>query len=148
MRPERGFALVAALFVMVVIAAVVATMSRLSVTQNTSLDLAVQQARAYQAARAGLEWGLHQLLLESNVAGDCPESVSISMAGSGLAEFSVSLNCVKLPCTTPNCGQVYTEGSRTFNLYRLTATASNGSPDSRVDYAWRRLEVTVERSND
>lgn len=144
MRPERGFALVAALFVMVVIAAVVATMSRLSVTQNTSLDLAVQQVRAYQAARAGLEWGLHQLLLESNVAGVCPQG-SVSMAGSGLADFSVNLACIKLPCTTATCAQSYTEGSRTFNLYRLTATASNGSPDSRVDYAWRRLEVTVEK---
>ena len=144
MRPERGFALVAALFVLVVIAAVVATMSRLSVTQNASLDLAIQQARAYQAARAGLEWGLHQLLLEGNTAGVCPEG-SVSMAGSGLAEFSVSLTCAKLPCATPACAQSYAEGARTFNLYRLTATASNGSPTSRVDYAWRRLEVTVEK---
>lgn len=144
MRPERGFALVAALFVLVIVAAVVVLMSRLSVTQNTSLDLSVQQARAYQAARAGLEWGLHQLLLESNTTGVCPEG-SVSMAGSGLAEFSVSLACAKLPCTTPACAQTYTEGTRTFNLYRLTATASNGSPDSRVDYAWRRLEVTVEK---
>lgn len=144
MRPERGFALVAALFVMVIIAVVVATMSRLSVTQNTSLDLAIQQARAYHAARAGLEWGLHQLMLESN-AGVCPVNAAVSMSGSGLDDFGVSLACVKLPCATAVCAQTYTEGTRTFNLYRLTATASNGSPDSRVDYAWRRLEVTVER---
>ena len=143
MRPERGFALVAALFVMVIIAVVVATMSRLSVTQNSSLDLAVQQARAYQAARAGLEWGLHQLMLESN-AGVCPVG-NVSLAGSGLDDFSVSVACVKLPCATPTCAQTYSEGTRAFNLYRLTATAANGSPDSRVDYAWRRLEVTVER---
>ncbi|MCM2319751.1 MAG: hypothetical protein NDI93_10540 [Pseudomonas sp.] len=144
MRPERGFALVAALFVMVIIAVVVATMSRLSVTQNTSLDLAIQQARAYHAARAGLEWGLHQLMAESNTTGICPVG-SLSLAGSGLSEFSVSLTCVKLPCATATCVTSYTEGIRTFNLYRLTATADNGSPDSRVDYAWRRLEVMVER---
>lgn len=143
MRPERGFALVAALFVMVVIAVAVATMSRLSVTQNSSLDLAVQQARAYQAARAGLEWGLHQLMLESN-AGVCPEG-NLSMAGSGLDDFSVSVTCVKLPCAAAVCAQSYAEGTRTFNLYRLTATAGNGSPGGRVDYAWRRLETTVER---
>lgn len=144
MRPERGFALVAALFVMVIIAVVVATMSRLSVTQNTSLDLSLQQARAYQAARAGLEWGLHQLMAESNTTGVCPVG-NPSMAGSDLSEFSVSLTCIKLPCATTSCAQTYTEGTRSFNLYRLTATAANGSPDSRVDYAWRRLEVTVER---
>ena len=144
MRPERGFALVAALFVMVIIAVVVATMSRLSITQNASLDLALQQARAYQAARAGLEWGLHQVMAESNTTGLCPVG-NPSMAGSGLSDFSVSVACVKLPCATTSCAQTYTEGIRTFNLYRLTATASNGSPGSRVDYAWRRLEVTVER---
>lgn len=144
MRPERGFALVAALFVMVIIAVVVATMSRLSITQNASLDLAIQQARAYHAARAGLEWGLHQLMVESNITGACPVG-NPSLAGSGLSEFGVSLTCVKLPCAAAVCAQSYTEGTRTFNLYRLTATASNGSPDSRADYAWRRLEVTVER---
>lgn len=144
MRPERGFALVAALFVIVVIALVIMMMSRLSVIQNASLDLGIQQARAYQAARAGLEWGLHQLLLESNT-GDCPVAANVSMADSGLAEFSVSLTCAKLPCTTPICAQGYTEASRTFNLYRLTATASNGNPAERADYAWRRLEVTVEK---
>ncbi|MCQ4348613.1 hypothetical protein NGA35_14520 [Pseudomonas stutzeri] len=146
MRPERGFALVAALFVMVVVAVAVAAMSRLSVTQNASLDLGIQQARAYQAARAGLEWGLHQLLLESN-AGDCPAASNVSMAGSGLEDFTVSFACVKLPlpCSGAVCPESYAEGIRTFNLYRLTATADNGSPDSRTDHAWRRLEVTVER---
>lgn len=144
MRPERGFSLVAALFLIVVIALVAVTMSRLAVTQNSSFNLALQQARAYQAARAGLEWGLHQLMAETNTAGICPEG-NPSMAGSGLSEFSVSLTCVKLPCATATCAQNYTEGIRTFNLYRLTATADNGSPGSRVDHAWRRLEVTVER---
>lgn len=144
MRPERGFALVAALFVMVIVAVVVVTMSRLSITQNASLDLSIQQARAYQAARAGLEWGLHQLMAESNTTGVCPAG-NVSLVGSGLSEFSVSLVCVKLPCAAATCAQTYTEGIRTFNLYRLTATAHNGSPDSRVDYAWRRLEVMVEK---
>jgi len=133
MRPERGFALVAALFVMVVIAVVVAAMSRLSVTQNASLDLGIQQARAYQAARAGLEWGLHQLLLDGTCS---PSNPALSMANSGLDEFTVTLACASL--------YSYSKES----LYRLTATASNGSPDSRADYAWRQLEVTVERSND
>jgi len=46
MRPERGFALVAALFVLVVFLLAVAAMSRLSVTQTASVDLLLQQARA------------------------------------------------------------------------------------------------------
>lgn len=136
MRPERGFALVAALFVIVVIALVIAAMSRLSVTQNASLDLAIQQARAYQAAQAGLEWGLHKLMLD----GTCPSApgATVSMVGSGLADFTVGLVCTRLH-------SYLGEG---IDMYRLIATAGNGTPDSRADYAWRQLEVTVERSND
>ena len=141
MRPERGFALVGAIFLLVVIALVVATMGRLSVVQTGSFDLALQQARAYQAARAGLEWGLHRLLEEGV---DCP-SGAVDLSGSGLAEFSVQLGCVKLPCATPVCAQTYTsESGQAINLYRLTATAQN-SPVERADHAWRRLELTVER---
>jgi MSHA biogenesis protein MshP len=141
MRPERGFALVGAIFLLVVIALAVAAMGRLAVVQTGSSDLELQQARAYQAARAGLEWGLYQLL-EDGV--DCP-SGPVDLSGSGLAEFSVQLGCVKLPCATEVCAQTYTnENGQPINLYRLTATAQN-SPAERADYAWRRLELTVER---
>ena len=55
LRRQRGFGLVAALFVIIVITLVIAAMARLSTTQHGSNSLALQQARAYQAARAGLE---------------------------------------------------------------------------------------------
>lgn len=56
--PQRGFGLVAALFVIVVIAAAIAVMARLALTQSATNSLALQQARAYQMAQAGLEWGI------------------------------------------------------------------------------------------
>jgi len=132
MRPERGFALVAALFLMVIIALVVATMSRLSVNQHVAGDLALQQARAYQAARAGLEWGINHVL----ATGACA-SGNVDMAGGTLSDFTVSLGCSR---------RVYTdETGAAFSLFRLEATAGNGTPDGRVDYAWRRLTATVGR---
>lgn len=132
MRPERGFALVAALFLMVVIALVVATMSRLAVNQSADGNLALQQARAYQAARAGLEWGINRV----RATGSCA-SGNVSMAGGNLSDFNVSLSCSQRDYTD--------EAGAAFSLFRLEATAANGSPGSQVDYAWRRLTATVGR---
>jgi len=133
MHPEqRGFALVAALFLMVIIALVVATMTRLSVNQNVAGDLALQQARAYQAARAGLEWGINRVRATGNCA-----SGSLSMAGGNLGEFTVSLACTRRDYAD--------EAGAAFSLFRLEATAGNGAPGSRGDYAWRRLTATVEK---
>ena len=134
MRPERGFALVAALFLMVVIALVVATMSRLAVNQNADGDLALQQARAYQAARAALEWGINQVRSSAS-PGKCPAGPPPSLAGGNLAEFTVTLACTARNYTD--------EGGQPLSLFELEASADNGAPDARVDYAWRRLTVTV-----
>ncbi|WP_374288573.1 hypothetical protein [Pseudomonas fluvialis] len=135
MRPEssqRGFALVAAMFLIIVVALLVAAMSRLASDQHGGNSLAIQQARAYQAARAGLEWGISHVLN----AGSCSSS-EVSMAGGGLSEFTVSLTCSSTSYTDD-------DGSG-LTIYRLTAQAQNGAPGSRPDYAFRRLTAVVER---
>lgn len=141
MRPEtqrnsaprqRGFALVAAMFVMIIIALVILAMTRLAGNQHGTNSLAIQQARAYQAARAGLEWGITRA-----VAGSCAASSTVSMAGSNLSEFTVSLSCARLG---------YSDESGTpLNIYTLTTSAQNGTPGSRPDYAFRRLTAKVEK---
>jgi MSHA biogenesis protein MshP len=133
MRPERGFSLVAALFVMVIVALVVVAMARLSATQNGTLSLALQQARAYQAARAGLEWGIAGAVN----GGTCQAGpVAVSLAGTPLAEFAVQVGC---------SSQSYSENEATITLYWLTSTAANGTPGAIPDYAYRQLSATVER---
>lgn len=127
MRPERGFALVAALFVMVVIGLAVAAMSRLSVTQTASVDLLLQQARAYQAARAGLEWGIVRTL-----------------AGQPCGDFALSQASVTVTCTPSPAFDLPEEGRSGVMFYELVATAEVGTPGS-LEHAWRRLSVTMER---
>jgi MSHA biogenesis protein MshP len=111
---------------------VVIAMSRLSITQHGSNSLAIQQARAYQAARAGLEWGISRAYKTASCAVGNP-----SQAGSALAEFSVSVACTS-NSYTDNVG-------RPLQIFRLTATAQNGAPGSRPDYAFRSLTAVVER---
>ncbi len=54
---QKGFTLVQAVFILVVLSLIGVAMVRLSGVQSSTSVLALQGARAYQAARSGLEWG-------------------------------------------------------------------------------------------
>lgn len=58
----RGFVLPAAIFLLVVLAALGAAIVTVSTTQQIGSALDVQGTRAYQAARAGIEWGLYSVM--------------------------------------------------------------------------------------
>ncbi len=129
MRPEsrqHGFGLVAAMFVIIIITAVITAMARLAETQNATNSLALQQARAYQAARAGLEYGIAQVL----AGGAC--------AGFDLDDFAIGVTCVAHP------GVWVAEENQTVTFYSINATAEYGAAGS-PDYAYRKLTAVVER---
>ena len=60
-KAERGFAIVSALFIVVVLAALGAFILSVSTNQHVGSALDVQGARAYEAARSGVEWGLYRV---------------------------------------------------------------------------------------
>jgi MSHA biogenesis protein MshP len=132
---QAGFALVAAMFVMIIIALVIAAMMRMAGNQHGTNSLAIQQARAYQAARAGLDWAIAQAAPLVG-AGSCVGSAPVSLAGSNLSEFTVTVTCT---------ANAYNENGTAVNIYWLTATAQNGLPGSRPDMAFRRLTAVVEK---
>lgn len=141
MRPdpsERGFALVAAMFVMIVIALVIAAMTRLSITQVSTVNLGLQQARAYQAARAGLEWGVHRVT-RPFACGHAAPTISA-------ASFVIDGFTVTVPALAPDVaeGRVFEEeGAARHYFYQINAVAQSGTVDS-PDYAYRELEVIAE----
>lgn len=141
MRPdpsERGFALVAAMFVMIIIALVIAAMARLSVTQVGTVSLGLQQARAYQAARAGLEWGIHRIT-RPFACGDAAPTASA-------ASFVIDGFTVAVPALAPDdvAGRVFgEEGAVRHYFYQVSAVAQSGAVAS-PDYAYRKLEVIAE----
>ena len=128
MRPDfvptcqRGFGLVAALFLILVIAGVIAAMARLAVTQHGTSSLALQQARAYQAARAGLEWGIARALANQT----CSDAFSLDGA-------RVSVRC-DAPLSGPGTGE----------LIPLTAVAEYSAPGS-PEHVYRQLQAVIER---
>ncbi|WP_222911387.1 hypothetical protein [Pseudomonas sp. DNDY-54] len=135
MRHEKGFSLIAAMFVMIVVALAVVAMARLSVSTSGTLSLAIQQARAYQAARAGLEWGIRKAVKD----GVCQGSASLVLEGV-LSEFTgvvVSCRPVMYPAR---------ENGNDLHVYTINSVAQNaGSPSMRPDYSFRKLEAKVER---
>ena len=58
---QSGFAYIAAVVLLVVVAAVCVALIRLSNTQQTTVNAALLGARASLAARGGIEWGFYQL---------------------------------------------------------------------------------------
>lgn len=57
----HGFAMLSAIFILVVLATLGAFIVSVSTNQQTGFALDVQGVRGYQAARAGIEWGLYQV---------------------------------------------------------------------------------------
>lgn len=137
---QRGFSLVSAIFLLVVISALGTFAVTLSTTQQQSAALDVLGARAYQASRAGIEWGAYQVI--SNPAAiNCPvggasNPVAMPAAPSTLAIFTVDVSCQSYAPVS--------EAASTITMYRLISTAAQGAV-ATPDYVERQVQVTIAR---
>ncbi|RJG01253.1 hypothetical protein [Noviherbaspirillum sedimenti] len=130
-RPaQRGFALVSAIFLLVVLASLGAAMVFFSSVQHTTSAQDVNGSKTYQAARAGIEWASFQIL--RNAA--CSANTSLSLGGA-LAGIAVNVQCVK---------SSFTEGDTVGNMYQITSTASIGTAGS-PNFVQRQLHAAVEQ---
>jgi MSHA biogenesis protein MshP len=134
MRPARaqhGFALVSAIFTLVILALLGGLILSLSNTQQISGVRDLLGTRAYYAARAGMEWGVYQALQASS----CPASTALpgAVAATG---FAVTVAC--------SASGPYDEGGVSTTLYRITATAATGTLGQH-DHAERQLQAVVSR---
>lgn len=62
MKRQQGFGAIAAIVILVILAALAAAIVSVGATQQLGSAQDVMSARAWQAARAGNEWGLYQAL--------------------------------------------------------------------------------------
>ncbi len=128
MSTQRGFALVAALFLLVVLALLGVVAVRVAGVQQQTVNLALMAARAYHAAQSGVEWAAYQAL----VNGSCT-SATLGLTEGGVAGFSVDV-----ACTSTTHG----EGASVTTVYALEAFAHAGVYGA-PDYVSRRLRATV-----
>jgi MSHA biogenesis protein MshP len=133
---QKGFALVTAIFILVVLAGLGAAMVTISTSQHTTLAMDIQSTRAYQAARAGIEWGAYQALQTPLPAGfTCPllPAAAASYAMSPLTGFTTTVTCSS---TSHN------DGANTVTMYMVTSTSTYGSVGT-TDYVARQLQARV-----
>ncbi len=122
----RGFGLVPALFLIIVLAALAAVGVRVAGGQQQTVTLALQGARALSAARAGIDWGAYRAL-----HGTCANG-TLTLNEGALLGFTVTVTCT---ATT------YNEGGSTLNSYVVDATAVAGQY-GMPDYVSRRVRAT------
>lgn len=123
LKSNSGFTLVQAIFIVVVLSVLGVAMVRLIGVQSSTSVLALQGARAYQAARSGLEWGAAR----AKAGNSCDGTMTIE-------GFNVNVMCTD---------QQFTEGAiGPYHVYKISAVAtfdSYGSPD----FVSRRVEMKV-----
>lgn len=134
---SKGFSMVTAIFLLVVIAALGTFAVTLSTTQQQSAAMDVLGARAYQAARAGIEWGAFQVLPAPGAAfaTACRAGATVSTVPltNTLSGFTVGVGC---------SATSHVEGTTPLWVYQLTSTATQGIV-ATPDYVERRMQVTI-----
>jgi MSHA biogenesis protein MshP len=134
----HGVSLVSAIFLLVVLAALAAAILNVATVHQASSALDVQGVRAYQAARAGIEWGLYRQLRPTPGAA-CFASSSFALpAGTSLSGFTATVTCT------------LTSGPGALSRMQITSTACNqpaasgpGCPNfsASQDYVQRQMQV-------
>jgi MSHA biogenesis protein MshP len=112
---SRGFALVPALFLIVVLAALGAAAIRIGSGQQQTVTMALQQVRALSAARAGIEWGAYQALKPTS---SCVASTTLNLTEAALAGFTVVVTC---------SATGFPSGATTKYAYVLGSSATSGT---------------------
>jgi len=137
----RGFALPSAIFLIVILAALAGFIASVSVHQQSGHIADIKGVRAYQAARAGVEWGVFNLLRNNA----CVTGTTFNPGG-GLAEFTVTVDCLPADTTTVN-----DENGTAVMVRRIVATACNqpvaggGCPNNTpgANYVERQIAVVA-----
>lgn len=125
--PQRGFAIISAIFLLVILSALGAFMLTLSNTQHLTSAQDIQGSRAYWVAKSGVQWAAASI----HTAAACPASpTSLTLDG-----FSVTVTCA---------ANTYTEGTDSKIVYWVQSTAAAGGSVGSVGYAERVVNAFIE----
>jgi MSHA biogenesis protein MshP len=114
-RQQSGFALIPALFLIVVLGALAAVAIRVGTGQLQAVTMSLLQARALSAAQTGMEWGAYQALKGSGSS--CVATTTLTLTEAALNGFSVIVTCTSVTFST---------GAATNTSYVLNSAAAAG----------------------
>lgn len=114
---QQGFSIVSAIFLLVVLAFLGTAMVTFSTSQHQSAAMDVMGSRAYQAARAGIEWAAYQVVNSASsapAAVGCATNFAAGTLGGTLSPFTVTVNCAAAS---------HVEGASMIWIYDVSAVA-------------------------
>ena len=126
---HSGMALIAALFLIVVVATLGVFAVRIGAGQQQTVNLALLGSRALAAANSGIEWAMYQALT-AGVA--CP-SGTLTLNQGALNGFTVTVTC---SVTT------HTESGASISVYSIESFARAGAYGT-PDYVSRRVRTRL-----
>jgi MSHA biogenesis protein MshP len=130
MTPQRGFSLVSAIFLMVVLVVLGTSLVTISSVQQTTTAQLLQVARADAAALAGVEWAAAQAGTGTWCAAPATTTFALPAPMDG---FSLEVSCAR---------SSYVIGAGTQQYFVVDVTASSGGYDT-PDYVRRRMRTKV-----
>ena len=146
MKRQRGFGAIMAIVILVILAALAAAIVKFGSVQQVTSAQDILSAKAWQAAKAGNEWGLYQAL--KGAPSSCVGGAGTPLDLSAATGFRVTVICDSFPynegqtCTTLPCVPTV------VTVYRIDAVACNSStscPDNTMatspNYIERKREV-------
>jgi len=134
MDKQQGFGAIAAIVILVILAVLAAAVVSVGTTQQITSAQDVMSARAWQAARAGNEWGLYQALQPTGTwtlgaandlcpaAGALGQGVQVSQTLDLTADTGFRVT-VTGDCWRYNEGETVPGTPQTVRMYRVTAVA-------------------------
>lgn len=132
-RRQEGMSLVAALFVIIVLAMLSLFAMRVGASGDQDIAAALLQDRALAAARSGIEYGTSRAL-----AGICPPITTLNLTQGALNGFTVTVSCQ---------GVSHMDTSNAIGLYwtyQVGATAQRGAYGTS-DFVRHTVNKTVAR---
>lgn len=137
---QRGFAAIAAIFLLVVLAALGGFMVTFSNTQQLTSAQDVQGVRAYWAARAGLEWAIIAVPVTPAL---CPNAASTLVVSAGGIPVPASIDgfAIRVFCAQNS----YAEAGVPQRIFQLESRATLGNAVGSIGYIERSVSASLER---
>ncbi|MCK4742573.1 MAG: type II secretion system protein [Sulfuriflexus sp.] len=137
---QKGFTLVAAIFLLIILASLGAYMVTIGGTARATSTAALQGARAYQAARAGINWSVFFIngIPKDTARDNCDDIIeanSFTLNVAGFNNFTVSTSC---KYTTHD-----QQGTDNITVYTIMSTATTGGSYGDPDFIQRRITATI-----
>jgi len=137
-QAQQGFALIAAIVLIVVLAAMAGFVASMVGGQSAGQQLERMSGVADMAAQTGMEWGAYKVM-RLPVA-SCVSSTTLPALPGSLGAMKVTVTCKWFSTTEP-----LVPGPGTVTVYQITAKATAGGNPTSPDYVERSKTAVFSR---